>query len=122
MFHESYNGNCLVNAFALGLVRHENIFLGKASGIGNSIIYVGSKTGRDGIHGATMSSAEFDDNSAEKRPTVQVGDPFQEKLLLEACLEAMASGAVIGIQDMGAAGMTSSTYEMADRAETGVGD
>ena len=120
MFHESYNGNCLVNAFALGVVRHENIFLGKASGVGNSIIYVGSKTGRDGIHGATMSSAEFDDNSAEKRPTVQVGDPFQEKLLLEACLEAMASGAVVGIQDMGAAGMTSSTYEMADRAETGV--
>jgi phosphoribosylformylglycinamidine synthase II len=119
-FHESYNGNCLVNAFALGLVRHESIFLGKAAGIGNSIIYVGSKTGRDGIHGATMSSAEFDDNSAEKRPTVQVGDPFQEKLLLEACLEAMASGAVIGIQDMGAAGMTSSTYEMADRAQTGV--
>lgn len=119
-FHESYNGNCLVNAFALGIVRHENIFLGKASGIGNSVIYVGSKTGRDGIHGATMSSAEFDENSTEKRPTVQVGDPFQEKLLLEACLEAMASGAVIGIQDMGAAGMTSSTYEMADRAETGV--
>jgi phosphoribosylformylglycinamidine synthase II len=119
-FHESYNGNCLVNAFALGLVKHESIFLGKAAGIGNSIIYVGSKTGRDGIHGATMSSAEFDENSAEKRPTVQVGDPFQEKLLLEACLEAMASGAVIGIQDMGAAGMTSSTYEMADRAKTGV--
>lgn len=120
MFHESYNGNCLVNAFALGLVRHENVFLGEASGIGNSIIYVGSKTGRDGIHGATMSSESFDDDSDEKRPTVQVGDPFQEKLLLEACLEAMQSGAVIGIQDMGAAGMTSSTYEMADRAGTGV--
>lgn len=120
MFHESYNGNCLVNAFALGLVDQDNIFLAKATGVGNSIIYVGSKTGRDGIHGATMSSETFDDNSAEKRPTVQVGDPFQEKLLLEACLTAMQSGAVIGIQDMGAAGMTSSTYEMADRAGTGV--
>lgn len=120
MFHESYNGNCLVNAFALGLVKHEDIFLAKASGVGNSIIYVGSKTGRDGIHGATMSSETFDDDSAEKRPTVQVGDAFQEKLLLEACIDAMKSGAVIGIQDMGAAGMTSSTYEMADRAGTGV--
>ena len=120
MFHDSYSGNCLVNAFALGLVKHDDIFLGTASGVGNSIIYVGSKTGRDGIHGATMSSEAFDDNSAEKRPTVQVGDPFQEKLLLEACLEAMQSGAVVGIQDMGAAGMTSSTYEMADRAGTGV--
>lgn len=119
MFHESYNGNCLVNAFALGLVKKDEIFLGQASGIGNSILYVGSKTGRDGIHGATMSSEGFEDNSSEKRPTVQVGDPFQEKLLLEACLEAMKSGAVVGIQDMGAAGMTSSTYEMADRAGTG---
>ncbi|MFM1848940.1 MAG: hypothetical protein RL417_2414 [Pseudomonadota bacterium] len=120
IFHEAYNGNCLVNAFALGLVDKDKIFLGRASGIGNVILYVGSKTGRDGIHGATMASEEFDENSEEKRPTVQVGDPFQEKLLLEACLEVMQSGAVIGIQDMGAAGMTSSTYEMADRAGTGV--
>lgn len=119
-FHESYDGNCLVNAFALGVIDSDKIFLGKAAGIGNSVFYVGSKTGRDGIHGATMSSEAFDDNSAEKRPTVQVGDPFQEKLLIEACLEVMATGAVIGIQDMGAAGMTSSTYEMAERAGTGV--
>lgn len=120
LFHEAYNGNCLVNAFALGLVDHDKIFLGRASGVGNVILYVGSKTGRDGIHGATMASEEFGENSEEKRPTVQVGDPFQEKLLLEACLEVMQTGAVIGIQDMGAAGMTSSTYEMADRAGTGV--
>lgn len=120
LFHEAYNGNCLVNAFALGLVDKDKIFLGRASGVGNVILYVGSKTGRDGIHGATMASEEFDENSDEKRPTVQVGDPFQEKLLLEACLEVMQTGAVIGIQDMGAAGMTSSTYEMADRAGTGV--
>ncbi len=119
-FDASYNGNCLVNAFALGLVAHNQIFLGNAAGIGNSIIYVGSKTGRDGIHGATMASEAFDEGSEEKRPTVQVGDPFQEKLLLEACLEVMQTGAVVGIQDMGAAGMTSSTYEMADRAGTGV--
>jgi phosphoribosylformylglycinamidine synthase II len=119
-FHEAYNGNCLVNAFALGIVEHDKIFYGKASGIGNKVFYVGSKTGRDGIHGATMASEEFGEGSEEKRPTVQVGDPFQEKLLLEACLEVMASGAVIGIQDMGAAGMTSSCYEMAERAGTGV--
>ncbi len=119
-FHESYDGNCLVNAFALGLIDSDKIFLGKAAGLGNSVFYVGSKTGRDGIHGATMASESFDENSAEKRPTVQVGDPFQEKLLIEACLEVMATGAVIGIQDMGAAGMTSSTYEMAERAGTGV--
>ncbi len=119
-FEEAYDGNCLVNAFALGVVEKSKIFLGKAAGIGNLVMYVGSKTGRDGIHGATMASESFDENSAEKRPTVQVGDPFQEKLLLEACLEAMASGAVVGIQDMGAAGMTSSAYEMADRAGTGV--
>ncbi|MCO6431202.1 MAG: phosphoribosylformylglycinamidine synthase subunit PurL [Deltaproteobacteria bacterium] len=119
-FHESYDGNCLVNAFALGIVDTDKIFLGQASGVGNSILYVGSKTGRDGIHGATMASESFDDDSEEKRPTVQVGDPFQEKLLLEACLEVFQSGAVVGIQDMGAAGMTSSTYEMADRAGTGV--
>lgn len=119
-FHESYNGNCLVNAFALGLVKADKIFLGRAAGVGNAIMYLGSKTGRDGIHGATMASEEFDENSEEKRPTVQVGDPFTEKLLLECCLEIMQSGAVVGIQDMGAAGMTSSTYEMADRAGTGV--
>lgn len=119
-FHESYNGNCLVNAFALGLVQTDKIFLGRAAGVGNAIMYLGSKTGRDGIHGATMASEEFDDNSEEKRPTVQVGDPFTEKLLLEASLEVMQTGAVVGIQDMGAAGMTSSTYEMADRAGTGV--
>ncbi len=119
-FHTAYDGNCLVNAFALGLVRHDGIFLGNASGVGNGIFYVGSKTGRDGIHGATMASDVFDDDSEEKRPTVQVGDPFQEKLLLEACLEAMATGAVVGIQDMGAAGLTSSTYEMAERGKTGV--
>lgn len=119
-FHESYNGNCLVNAFCLGLVQKNKIFLGRAAGVGNAIIYLGSKTGRDGIHGATMASEEFNDDSEEKRPTVQVGDPFTEKLLLEACLEIMDSGAVVGIQDMGAAGLTSSTYEMADRAGTGV--
>lgn len=119
-FHDSYDGNCLVNAFALGLIESDKIFLGEASGVGNGVFYVGSKTGRDGIHGATMSSEAFDDNSAEKRPTVQVGDPFQEKLLLEACLEAMKTGVVVGIQDMGAAGMTSSTYEMAERAGNGV--
>ncbi|MCB0332713.1 MAG: phosphoribosylformylglycinamidine synthase subunit PurL [Bdellovibrionales bacterium] len=119
-FHKAYNGNCLVNAFALGLVEHDQIFRGNASGVGNTIYYVGSKTGRDGIHGATMASEEFNEDSEEKRPTVQVGDPFQEKLLLEACLEAMKTGAIEGIQDMGAAGMTSSTYEMAERAGTGV--
>ncbi len=119
-FDQAYNGNCLVNAFALGIVDTDKIFLGKASGIGNAIFYVGSKTGRDGIHGASMASESFDDDSEEKRPTVQVGDPFQEKLLLEACLEIMASGAVVGIQDMGAAGITSSAYEMADRAGSGI--
>jgi len=119
-FHKSYNGNCLVNAFALGLVDKDKIFLGNASGVGNPVIYVGSKTGRDGIHGATMASEEFGENSEEKRPTVQVGDPFQEKLLIEACLEIMQSDAVIGIQDMGAAGLTSSSYEMASRAGTGI--
>ena len=119
-FHPSYSGNCLVNAFALGLVDHDKIFLGSAAGVGNKIIYAGSKTGRDGIHGATMASESFGGDAQEKRPTVQVGDPFQEKLLLEACLEAMATGVVIGIQDMGAAGLTSSSYEMADRAGTGI--
>jgi len=120
VFDEAYNLNPLVNAFALGIVREDQIFFGKASGIGNPVMYVGAKTGRDGIHGATMASAEFDDEALEKRPTVQVGDPFLEKLLLEACLEAMRSGAIEGIQDMGAAGLTSSSVEMADRAGTGL--
>ncbi len=119
-FDSSYNGNCLVNAFCLGLVQKNKIFFGRAAGVGNAIVYLGSKTGRDGIHGATMASEAFDDDSEEKRPTVQVGDPFTEKLLLEACLEVMDSGAVVGIQDMGAAGLTSSAYEMADRANSGV--
>jgi phosphoribosylformylglycinamidine (FGAM) synthase-like enzyme len=119
-FDDAYAFNPLVNAFALGLVRRDQIFFGVASGIGNPILYVGAKTGRDGIHGATMASAEFDDEALEKRPTVQVGDPFLEKLLLEACLEAMRSGAVAGIQDMGAAGLTSSSCEMAARAGTGI--
>jgi len=120
VFDESYSLNPLVNAFALGLVRKDQIFFGKASGIGNPVLYAGAKTGRDGIHGATMASAEFDEEALEKRPTVQVGDPFLEKLLLEACLEAMRSGAIEGIQDMGAAGMTSSSVEMAARAGTGL--
>src|SRR5437868_7798347 len=120
MFDDAYALNPLVNAFALGLVRHDQIFFGRASGVGNPVLYVGAKTGRDGIHGATMASAEFDDEALEKRPTVQVGDPFLEKLLLEACLEAMRSGAVAGIQDMGAAGLTSSSCEMAARAGTGI--
>jgi len=119
-FHPSFNGNCLVNAFALGVVKHDEVFLGTAAGIGNVVLYVGSKTGRDGIHGASMSSESFDDNSEAKRPTVQVGDPFQEKLLLEACLEAFKSGYVVGVQDMGAAGLTSSSFEMADRGNNGV--
>ena len=120
VFDESYSLNPLVNAFALGIVRKDQIFFGKAEGIGNPILYVGAKTGRDGIHGATMASAEFDEEALEKRPTVQVGDPFLEKLLLEACLEAMRSGAIAGIQDMGAAGLTSSSVEMASRAGTGL--
>lgn len=119
-FSDCYSLNPLVNAFALGLVRREQIFYGKAEGIGNSVIYVGAKTGRDGIHGATMASAEFDEAAMEKRPTVQVGDPFAEKLLLEACLEAMRDGAIVGIQDMGAAGLTSSSCEMGARAGTGI--
>ena len=112
-FHRSYNGNILVNAMCVGLARADNIFLSAAKGAGNPVVYIGSKTGRDGIHGATMASAEFDDASEEKRPTVQVGDPFTEKLLLEACLELMATDAIIAIQDMGAAGLTSSSAEMA---------
>jgi phosphoribosylformylglycinamidine synthase len=119
-FHASYNGNILVNVFALGVAKRDKIFNGTAEGVGNPVIYVGSKTGRDGIHGATMASAEFDEASEEKRPTVQVGDPFTEKLLLEACLEIMDSDAIVGIQDMGAAGLTSSSFEMAGRAGTGI--
>jgi phosphoribosylformylglycinamidine synthase II len=120
VFEESYNGNPLVNVFALGVFRHDEIFYGRASGIGNPVIYVGAKTGRDGIHGASMASAEFTEESKQKRPNVQVGDPFMEKLLLEACLEAMKTGAIVGIQDMGAAGLTCSTCEMGSRAGTGV--
>jgi phosphoribosylformylglycinamidine synthase subunit PurL len=119
-FDSCYSKNPLVNVFALGVMKRDQIFLGKASGLGNSVIYVGAKTGRDGIHGATMASAEFDETTEEKRPTVQVGDPFLEKLLLEACLEAMRSGAVVGIQDMGAAGLTCSSCEMGARGETGI--
>ncbi|MFL5181684.1 MAG: phosphoribosylformylglycinamidine synthase subunit PurL, partial [Microvirga sp.] len=119
-FHSAYDGNILVNAMAVGLARTDEIFYAAASGVGNPIVYLGSKTGRDGIHGATMASAEFDDASEERRPTVQVGDPFAEKLLLEACLELMKSGAVIAIQDMGAAGLTSSAVEMGAKGDLGV--
>jgi phosphoribosylformylglycinamidine synthase len=119
-FEPCYSGNPLVNAFALGLVRKDQIFYAKASGEGNPVIYVGAKTGRDGIHGATMASEEFSEASEAKRPNVQVGDPFLEKLLLEACLEAMQTGAVIGIQDMGAAGLTCSTCEMGARGGVGL--
>ena len=119
-FEACYSGNPLVNAFALGLVRTDEIFYAKATGVGNPVIYVGAKTGRDGIHGATMASEEFTEGSEQKRPNVQMGDPFMEKLLLEACLEAMATGAVLGIQDMGAAGLTCSTCEMGARGELGV--
>src|ERR687894_107214 len=107
-FHPRYNGNCLVNAFALGIARADAIFYSKAEGIGLPVVYLGAKTGRDGVGGATMASAEFDERIEERRPTVQVGDPFTEKRLLEACLELMASGAVVAIQDMGAAGLTCS--------------
>jgi phosphoribosylformylglycinamidine synthase len=120
VFEKSYDGNPLVNVFALGVFRHNEIFYGKASGVGNPVIYVGAKTGRDGIHGASMASAEFTEESKQKRPNVQVGDPFMEKLLLEACLEAMQTGAIVGIQDMGAAGLTSSSCEMGSRAGTGI--
>jgi len=119
-FDESYTGNPLVNVFCLGIAAHDEIIKGVASGAGNPVYYVGAKTGRDGIHGATMASAEFDEKSAEKRPAVQVGDPFMEKLLLEACLEVMKSDALIGIQDMGAAGLTCSTCEMGSRGGAGV--
>src|ERR1700758_2453303 len=120
-FEPCYSQNPLVNALALGIARKEEIFLAKAKGIGNPVIYVGAKTGRDGIHGASLlASAEFTEESQQKRPNVQVGDPFMEKLLLEACLEAMQTGAVVAIQDMGAAGLTCSTMEMASRGGTGI--
>ncbi len=119
-FEPCYSGNPLVNAMCVGLVKADRIFKGRAEGVGNTVFYVGAKTGRDGIHGATMASAEFGLGSEEKRPTVQVGDPFLEKVLLEACLEAMKTGAIVGIQDMGAAGLTCSTSEMGARAGTGV--
>ncbi|MGE0658440.1 MAG: phosphoribosylformylglycinamidine synthase subunit PurL, partial [Reyranellaceae bacterium] len=119
-FHPSYNGNILVNAMTVGLARKDRIFYSAAAGIGNPVVYVGSKTGRDGIHGATMASAEFTDDSEEKRPTVQVGDPFTEKLLIEACLELMETDAIVAIQDMGAAGLTSSSFEMASKGGMGI--
>src|SRR5262245_52511539 len=120
IFEPCYDGNPLVNVFALGVARKEDIFYAKAAGVGNPVIYVGSRTGRDGIHGASMASAEFTEESKQKRPNVQVGDPFMEKLLLEACLEAMKTGAIVGIQDMGAAGLTCSTCEMGSRGEVGI--
>src|ERR1700748_441842 len=118
--HASYNGTILVNAMCVGLAKANNIFLSAAKGAGNPVVYVGSKTGRDGIHGATMASAEFSEDSEEKRPTVPVGDPFTEKLLLEACLELMATGTIVAIQDMGAAGLTSSSFEMPSKGGMGV--
>jgi phosphoribosylformylglycinamidine synthase len=120
VFEECYSNNPLVNVFALGVFKKDEIFYGRASGVGNPVIYVGAKTGRDGVHGATMASAEFTEEAKQKRPNVQVGDPFLEKLLLEACLEAMKTGAIVGIQDMGAAGLTCSTCEMGSRAGTGI--
>ena len=119
-FHPAYNGNPLVNAMTVGIARQDKIFLSAAAGIGNPVVYVGSKTGRDGIHGATMASTEFDASSEEKRPTVQVGDPFTEKLLIEACLELMQTDAIVAIQDMGAAGLTSSSVEMAGKGGVGI--
>ena len=119
-FHASYDGNILVNAMTVGLAKADNIFYSAAAGIGNSVVYVGSKTGRDGIHGATMASTEFSEDNEAKRPTVQVGDPFTEKLLLEACLELMATDAIVAIQDMGAAGLTSSSFEMASKGGVGI--
>jgi phosphoribosylformylglycinamidine synthase len=119
-FDPCYNGNPLVNVFALGITKANEIFRGYAEGVGNPVIYVGSKTGRDGIHGAVMASETFTKEAEEKRPAVQVGDPFTEKLLLEACLELFKTGVVVGIQDMGAAGLTSSSTEMAERAGTGI--
>jgi phosphoribosylformylglycinamidine synthase len=119
-FHTGYDGNILVNAMTVGIAERDRIFLSAASGVGNPLVYVGSKTGRDGIHGATMASAEFSDDSEAKRPTVQVGDPFTEKLLIEACLELMATDAIVAIQDMGAAGLTSSSFEMASKGGLGI--
>ncbi len=119
-FHAAYNGNILVNAMTVGIARADRIFTSRATGVGNPVVYVGAKTGRDGIHGATMASAEFDEDSEEKRPTVQVGDPFTEKLLIEACLELMATDAIVAIQDMGAAGLTSSSVEMASKGGLGI--
>ncbi len=119
-FHPCYNGNILVNVFNVGIAKKDRIFRGRAEGVGNPVIYVGSKTGRDGIHGVTMASEEFSDDAMEKKPNVQVGDPFTEKLLLEACLEAMSKGLIVGIQDMGGAGLTSSSSEMAGRANSGI--
>src|SRR5213595_2650711 len=119
-FHAAYDGNILVNAMTVGIAETDKIFYSAASGIGNPIVYVGSKTGRDGIHGATMASADFGEDSDEKRPTVQVGDPFTEKLLLEACLELIESDCLVAIQDMGAAGLTSSSVEMAGRGGLGI--
>lgn len=119
-FHPAYDGNPLVNAMTVGIARKDRIFLSAAAGIGNPVVYVGSRTGRDGIHGATMSSAEFDEHALAKRPTVQVGDPFIEKLLIEACLELMATDAIVAIQDMGAAGLTSSSVEMAGKGGVGI--
>ena len=120
-FAPEYGGNPLVNAMAVGLVRKDRILRARAEGVGNPVFYVGNKTGRDGIHGASMASATFDDTAEERRPTVQVGDPFTEKLLLEACLEAMQTGAVVGIQDMGAAGLACCTSEMPARSGTEIG-
>ncbi|MBE1236854.1 phosphoribosylformylglycinamidine synthase subunit PurL [Phaeovibrio sulfidiphilus] len=119
-FHPGYNGNILVNAMTVGVAKRDRIFLSAAAGVGNPVVYVGSRTGRDGIHGATMASTEFNEGSEEKRPTVQVGDPFTEKLLIEACLELMATDAIVSIQDMGAAGLTSSSFEMASKGGLGV--
>ena len=120
VFEDCYNLNPLVNAFCLGIAPRDRIFLAQAEGEGNPVFYVGAKTGKDGIHGATMASAEFDETAEEKRPTVQVGDPFLEKLLLEACLELMATDTLIAIQDMGAAGLTCSTAEMGARGGVGI--
>ena len=119
-FHPAYDGNILVNAMTVGLARADRIFYSAAAGIGNNVVYVGAKTGRDGIHGATMASAEFTEDSEAKRPTVQVGDPFTEKLLIEACLELMNEDAIVAIQDMGAAGLTSSSVEMAGKGGLGI--
>src|SRR5947209_15985457 len=119
-FHPAYDGNPLVNAMTVGIARKDRIFLSAAAGVGNPVVYVGSKTGRDGIHGATMASAEFGADSEQKRPTVQVGDPFTEKLLIEACLELMRTDAIVAIQDMGAAGLTSSSVEMAGKGGVGI--